>query len=203
VEPILKKSCLGCHGKKDAPKGAVFSAKTLLHSASGSKWARGYAARMSPLYTKPRDGLMPPPDSGVAAPTKEEILTIARWIDLGMPIDEPTSRYRNGVFADDQKPTLALESPRRDEAADRIRFGAFDFSGIKRVSVKASFWVNGRKPGAELFDLFGPAKDSVYTLDLGATVRSGVVTVTVTDGGGHRQTDERTFSDKSTARAGR
>jgi uncharacterized protein (TIGR03437 family) len=83
---------------------------------------------------------MPPPDSGFSL-TWEERLKIARWIDLGAPIDLTQAitsgggRAFAGFFEDDLRPTLAL-TPTTAQAAlnpllTRFVIGAYDLdSGL-------------------------------------------------------------------------
>lgn len=115
--------------------------------------------------------IMPPPDSGVPALTEEEKLKFIRWIDLGVPSDPPEQFKKVGYLADEIGPTLTIGSPRPQpmKRLEKITFGAYDYySGVdtSKFSVKATFTVNGKPPGTELFPFFRADPESVFTLDL-------------------------------------
>jgi hypothetical protein len=120
--------------------------------------------------------IMPPPGSGVPPLTIDEKMLIARWIDLGAPIDSGQSGY--GWFLDDLRPTLAVSAPRPGANAaplSEIRFGAADaFSGIdpSSFSVTADIALAGRQPEQELADLAVPAGDGIYTIPLAAPIQA-------------------------------
>lgn len=87
--------------------------------------------------------IMPPPASGVSL-TWDERMKIARWIDLGAPIDLLSIRGSldtfAGFFEDDLRPTLALVSTVLQAAAmrelSRFTIGAYDLdSGIDSSSL--------------------------------------------------------------------
>ncbi len=119
--------------------------------------------------------IMPPPGSGVPALSEDEKITIARWIDMGCPIDtaEGTPSDAYGWFLDDQRPTLTLSVPRAGLATSPVtalRFGMADAnSGIDSasLSLSADFMVAGRAAGAELADLAVEIDDGIYQIDLG------------------------------------
>jgi hypothetical protein len=146
------------------------------------------------------DGLpCPPPGSGVPPLSDDDKRTLARWIDLGAPLDFD-ARY--GWFADDQPPTLTVSQPRPELLAappDTIRFGVADAnSGIDASSrsVTASFAVGGRAAGAELIDLAVEVADGVYAIPLApppAGTTEGRVTVRVRDRQGNETRVDRRF----------
>jgi hypothetical protein len=146
------------------------------------------------------DGNICPPPGTAPALTEHEKRTIARWIDLGAPIDVGRERgeERWGFYLDDLRPTLTVSLPERDRPVEQIRFAAYDaYSGLDEsaTSVVASFAVGDRPPGTELFDLFEPVDEQVWQLDLpAAEVEDGWVLVTVRDRQGNRTTLERRFS---------
>jgi hypothetical protein len=135
---------------------------------------------------------MPPANSGVPALTEDEKGTIARWIDLGCPIDlgaldgHPTL----GWFCDEQRPCLTVSSPRAGRNSGpvtSIRVGAADAnSGIApgSLSIRVDRPVAGRAAGAELADLATAAGDGIWRITLpnawGPGV-SGTVSVSVHD----------------------
>ncbi len=118
--------------------------------------------------------IMPPPGSGYPALSDAEKRTVARWIDLGCPIDldPPDAAAPRGWFLDDLRPALTVSEPRGgslEAPVERIRVGFADAnSGIDpdSLSVTASEDVAGRAAGAELADLFVETAQGVYELAL-------------------------------------
>jgi hypothetical protein len=119
--------------------------------------------------------IMPPPDSGVPPLTIGEKMTIARWIDLGAPIDltEQLGYPPDlGWFMDAQRPVLTIASPRPErtpQAVGAIRVGAADAnSGLAAgsLSIRADFELLGRPAGAELADLAVPESDGRWVIAL-------------------------------------
>jgi len=115
--------------------------------------------------------MMPPPGSGVPPLSEDDKMTIARWIDLGAPINWASGGNTPwGWFLDEIRPTLALSAPRPgvvETAVDVIRIGLADaHTGVDRstLSVRASFSVAGRPPDTELEDLAGAAGDGIYEI---------------------------------------
>ncbi len=147
------------------------------------------------------DGAPCPPPGSTAPPlTDDEKRTIARWIDLGAPLDFD-ARY--GWFMDDQPPALTISQPRPGAVAGpipEIRFGLADaHSGIDpaSVSVTASFAVAGRAPGAELADLARGVADGVFSVALDPPLAggaAGTVSVRVRDRQGNETRVERRFA---------
>ncbi|GMU91183.1 MAG: hypothetical protein AMXMBFR4_02410 [Candidatus Hydrogenedentota bacterium] len=125
--------------------------------------------------------IMPPPNSGVKPLTENQKMTIARWIDLGCPIDTrkgtPDAKY--GWFGDDLRPTLTVSAPRpgaNPGPLGVIRVGFADaYTGIKpgSLSIVADFPVNGRQPGQELADLAQGVADGVYAIHLSQPLPAG------------------------------
>ena len=117
--------------------------------------------------------IMPPPGSGVPPLSIDEKMLIARWIDLGAPIDVAETRGNPGMgwFLDDLKPTLAVSLPRPNfnpSPPSRIRFGLADAnSGVdmQTLSITASFPVAGRTPGTELADLAEAVGGDIYQIE--------------------------------------
>jgi hypothetical protein len=148
--------------------------------------------------------IMPPPGSGVPPLTEDEKMTIARWIDLGAPVDasDPT-RAQFGWYNDEQKPTLTLSLPRSGKATvalSQIRIGAFDnFAGLDRssISVKTNFSVNGKAAGTELAADLIESGDHIWTLPVNpplTNIGDGLVNVSVKDLRGNESIVARTFS---------
>jgi hypothetical protein len=143
--------------------------------------------------------LMPPPGSGYPALTEAEKMTIARWIDLGCPIDLGP----HGWFRDDQRPALTVSSPRpgvNDGPVTELRVGAADgYSGLApgSLSIRADFPLAGRSAGSELVDLFSPVADGVWSYPLPAPLGPLVqrtITARVADGQGNVTEVALTFS---------
>jgi len=132
--------------------------------------------------------IMPPPaavKNKVVEPlTDEDRRTIARWIDLGCPIDLDAGR---GWLMDDQRPTLSLVVQ-----PDRLRIGAYDYAGLDESSltVTADTPLNGVAAGTNLAGRF--QRDGwIWDLSLSAPAR-GTITVSVKDKQGHITTIVRT-----------
>ncbi len=135
--------------------------------------------------------MMPPPGSGVPPLTDDEKMTIARWIDLGAPINwggGGATAY--GWFLDDLRPSLNVSSPRpgtNTAPLTSIRLGAADaHSGVDwtTLSITADFAVDGRAPGAQLADLAAPVDDGIYAIPLSppiAALGDGTLNVAVSD----------------------
>ena len=172
--------------------------------------------------------VMPPLDSvagGYKAPdgttitveplSDENKRTIARWIDLGCPIDldyDPAHPERRGYgwMCDDNRPTLTVTYPKPgvNEHLSRVLIGACDYySGLddKSLSVTADFPVDGVAAGQELAGKLKPLSRGVWELKLTKPVETrekGVLTVSVKDKQGNVSRVERTFSVRATT-AGR
>jgi hypothetical protein len=153
--------------------------------------------------------VMPPPDavkSGKVAPlSDEDRLTLVRWIDLGCPIDldfDPKKPDANGYgwMLDDQRPTLALSSPRPGPNPPRgvIRIGMYDYGGLdeRSLEVIANFAIDGVAAGQNLASKFKSTATGVWELSLSEPIRvsRGVIKVSVKDRQGNVTRIERTFS---------
>jgi hypothetical protein len=137
----------------------------------------------------------------------EDRRTLARWIDLGCPIDldyDPThpAARGSGWLQDDSRPTLALTHPRAGSNAEltRILVGMHDAdSGLDMNTfyVAADFAVDGVKPGENLAPRFTMIEHGVWVLKLTnpvARLERGVLVVTVKDKQGNVTRIERRFS---------
>jgi hypothetical protein len=149
--------------------------------------------------------VMPPPDSGVPPLTADQKITIARWIDLGCPINigEESGQGQFGWFLDDLRPTVAVSVPRagaNEGPVTEIRVGLADAtSGVNHAtfSVTADIPIGDRLPGAELADLFIQTAESVYRLPLVPSLPAGTVGTLyaeVADRQGNVKRVERSFS---------
>jgi hypothetical protein len=145
---------------------------------------------------------MPPPNAGVPPLSADDMMTIARWIDLGAPITEQGDPSYKGYFADEIKPTLTVSAPRSGSNGaplTAIRIGMFDaYSGINAtsLSVVANFAVNGQAPGTELGPLFTEVDSSIWQLSIApiTNLASGRLVVSVKDNAGNITTVDRWFS---------
>jgi hypothetical protein len=153
-------------------------------------------------------GKVMPPPSWVAKPlTDEEKRTIARWIDLGCPIDldyDPKNPAKTGFgwMLDDQRPTLTLTAPGpgKQEAVSRIVIGAHDYgSGLIAQSfrVTSDVAIDGVAAGENLAPKFKPASQGVWVWELSKPLPElpkATLIVSVTDKQGNVTRIERRFA---------
>lgn len=144
---------------------------------------------------------MPPPAAvkagKAAALSDEDKRTIARWIDLGCPID-----FEGSYFVDENRPTLAVSHPKSGANGDvsRILVGMHDaYSGLDQASfaVTADFAVDGVTAGENLASRFKQIAAGVYELNLRqpiTTLSHGLLVVSVKDKQGNVTRVERSFS---------
>jgi mono/diheme cytochrome c family protein len=148
---------------------------------------------------------MPPPDSG-ATLTDEDRRTIARWIDLGCPIDldyDPAHPERRGFgyMLDDQRPTVAvsLPAPGANAELSRVRVGLYDLgTGLNPAvfRVTADVPLAGAAAGEDLAGKFRQVAPGVWELPLAEPVRrlpTATLTVSVADKQGNVTRVERRF----------
>jgi hypothetical protein len=155
---------------------------------------------------------MPPPEavkSGKVSPlTDEDRLTLVRWIDLGCPIDlsyDPKNPAKAGYgwMLDDQRPTLAVASPKAgaNPPLARILVGMHDYgTGLDPASftVTADFAVNGTPAGENLAPKFTSLGGGVFELKLSTplSLSRGTLAVSVKDRQGNVARVERAFGAK-------
>jgi hypothetical protein len=154
---------------------------------------------------------MPPPDAmkegKVQALSDEDLRTIARWIDLGCPIDldyDPSHPEKTGYgwALDDQRPTLTLTEPKmwKNHEVSRILIGMHDSgSGLALASfeVFANFTVKGMSAGTNLAPHFERRTQGVWELQMTKPLRAldnGRVTISIKDRQGNRSLVDRRFS---------
>jgi hypothetical protein len=147
---------------------------------------------------------MPPPGSGLPPLTEDEKMTIARWIDLGAPINwggRGTTPW--GWFLDEIRPTLEVSSPRPGANVaplERVRVAVADAnSGVApgSLSLVADVPLAGRAAGQELADLLVPLGDGIHELPLLeplAELDEGHLLVQVADRQGNWTRIDRRFS---------
>jgi hydrazine synthase alpha subunit-like protein len=149
---------------------------------------------------------MPPAASGLAL-TWEERMKIARWVDLGAPIDLSQYFGSSGFAAfleDDLRPTLALV-PTAAQAAragllTRLVIGAYDLeSGLNSATLSLTFdrAVGAVPAGTNLAAGLGVANGGTVAINLPATVdlAAGAITATlrIRDLAGHTAQIVRTY----------
>ncbi len=158
-------------------------------------------------------GSIMPPKEAVAAGkvqplSEEDRLMLVRWIDLGCPLDrdydpEQPERRGRGWMLDDNRPTLALTSPRaglNGEPLSRLLLGMHDYyTGLDAESftVTADFAVNGVAAGENLAARFRALPDGVWELKLHKPIDElprGLVSVSVKDREGNITRIERKFA---------
>jgi hypothetical protein len=167
-----------------------------------------HAARMDVDFT---GSSMPPPDAvkaGKVQPlTEEDKRTIARWIDLGCPIDldyDPAHPEHRGYgwMLDDNRPVLTLALPREYNAqpVDRILIGMDDYyTGLDLESfiVLADFELNGKRTTQNLAPQFTDLGDGRWELRLDpplTNLKDARIAVSIRDQEGNTTSIERTFS---------
>jgi hypothetical protein len=147
------------------------------------------------------------PASGGKPVTDEDRRTVARWIDLGCPIDldyDPKEPQKVGFgwMLDDQRPTLtvARPAPGKNAKLSRILIGMHDYgSGLDADSfrVTADFAIDGTKPGENIAVKFTNTAPGVWEWELSkplARLPKGTLTVSVKDRQGNVTRVERTFA---------
>lgn len=163
---------------------------------------------------------MPPPDAvkdGKAKPlSDEDRRTIARWIDLGCPIDldemnrkrakasrnGERGRNERGWFQDDNRPIVAIAEPRDgvNEKLSRILVGMHDYySGLdeRSISVTADFAVDDVPAGKNLAERMKPLSQGVWEVEFATPIEKldrGTITVLARDRRGNQTKLARTFS---------
>jgi hypothetical protein len=124
----------------------------------------------------------------VAPLSDDDKLTLARWIDIGCPIDRDA---KIGWMLDEGRPTLTVTT-----APDRILIGMHDYgSGLDLTSFKvtANVVINGIKAGDNIAPSFKVAAPGVWELRLANPPASTVLNVEVRDRQGNLTRVERTF----------
>jgi hypothetical protein len=163
-------------------------------------------------------GAMPPPEAvagiykgpdgkliKVAPLSDEDRLTLARWIDIGCPIDrdDGAGPRGQGWLLDEGRPTLTLTYPPSGvgkEPLSRILIGMHDYTSgldLASLSVTADFEVDGVKPGENLAPKFQPLPGSRWELRLQkpiAALRRGRLAVSVRDRQGNIARIEHTLT---------
>jgi hypothetical protein len=135
----------------------------------------------------------------VAPLSDEDKLTLARWIDIGCPIDRDPER---GWLLDEGRPTLTLTYPQAGANArlDRILIGMHDYgSGLDLTTfqVTADGALDGVQAGENLAPRFKAVTPGIWELRLTNPPSSLAQTrlqVEVRDRQGNKARIERTFS---------
>lgn len=154
---------------------------------------------------------MPPPEAvekGLVKPlTDEDRRTLARWIDLGCPIDrdyDPNHPEQTGYgwMLDDNRPILTVTEPAggKNEKLSRILIGMHDYyTGLEEASftITADFPVDGIPPGTNLAEKFQTKTQGVWEYRLKEPVeklQAGTLKVSVKDRQGNTSQIVRRFS---------
>jgi hypothetical protein len=135
----------------------------------------------------------------VASLSDEDKLTLARWIDIGCPIDRDPAR---GWILDEQRPTLTLTYPQPGANAwlDRILVGMHDYGtglDLATFMVTADFALDGAKAGENLAPKFKSVTPGIWELRLAnppGPLPRAKLRVEVRDHQGNLARIERTFS---------
>jgi hypothetical protein len=141
----------------------------------------------------------------VAPLSDEDRLTLARWIDIGCPIDRDSDAKQRGQgwLLDEGRPTLTLTVPPSgvsQEPLSRILIGMHDYGtglDLASLSVTADFEIDGVKPGENLAKRLQPLPGNRWEMRLEkpiAVLARGRLTVTVRDRQGNTARIERTLS---------
>ncbi len=148
--------------------------------------------------------IMPPPNSGVPALTTDQKMTLARWVDLGCPINTGAGEDANfGWFVDDVRPTLTVSQPRPRANAGpltSLRFGVADANtgvDMSKLSVRADVAIASRAANTELADLAVPIGDGIYAISLTVpitNVTNANLSVQIADKQGNVTSEKITFS---------
>jgi hypothetical protein len=142
---------------------------------------------------------MPPSDAQVAPLSDEDRFTIARWIDLGCPIDLDGDY---GWHCDDHRPTLTVASPQAgvNESITRLLIGMYDhYAGLdlQSLQVVADFPIDDVAAGENLARRFQSSSAGVWELKLSrpiTSISSGWLRVSVQDRQGNVSRIVRRFS---------
>jgi hypothetical protein len=167
-----------------------------------------YRAKFDVDYTGKPMPYFPPLARIDAKPlTDEDRRTVARWIDLGCPIDldydaKNPDRPGFGWMLDDQRPTLTLThpAPGKNAGMSRVVVGMHDYgSGLNTDSfrVTADFELDGVAAGENLASKFSPGPQGVWAWELSkplTELKAGKLTVSVRDRQGNETKLARTFS---------
>jgi hypothetical protein len=154
---------------------------------------------------------MPPPDAVKAGKVQplsdEDRRTLARWIDLGCPIDllfDPVHPEKRGYgwLLDDQRPTLtlALPEPGANRELTTFRIGMYDYgSGLDLATFRvwADFPVEDKGPAQNIAAKFRSLGNGVWELRLAKPIselKSGNLIVQIADRQGNQTRIERRFS---------
>src|SRR5262249_10519394 len=141
----------------------------------------------------------------VAPLSDEDKLTLARWIDVGCPIDreyDPKQRGQ-GWLLDEGRPTLTLTCPPAGasrEPLTPILIGMHDYGtglDLTSLSVTADFAIDGAQPGGNLAGKLQALPGQRWELRLRqpiAALSRGRLTISVRDRQGNKTQIERTLS---------
>jgi hypothetical protein len=138
----------------------------------------------------------------------EDKLTIARWIDIGCPIDldyvpDNPSHRGGGWMLDEGRPTLTLASPAagaNSQALSTVLIGMHDYYtglAMDNFEVTADFAIDGVAAGENLASKFERLPGSRWELKLKKPITSladGTITISIQDRQGNTARIDRRFS---------
>lgn len=142
--------------------------------------------------------------------TWDEKLTLARWVDLGAPINFPTPNTTGanpnafwGWFEDDLRPTLWVAPTLTQASAgpvSNMTVGAYDLeSGLAANALSATFSIaiGGRAAGTNFAATLNPGADGKVVVPLPVAIdlvaNQAVLTVSIRDNVGHVTTVVRDY----------
>jgi hypothetical protein len=165
------------------------------------------------MYDVDYNGRVMPPEDAVAGRARDpdgqlikvtplsdnDKLTLARWIDIGCPIDRDA---KSGWLLDEGRPTLTLTHPQAGANArlDRILIGMHDYgTGLDMATFKvtADFAIDGVKAGENLAPRFKSVAAGIWELRIAsppASLSHAGLDVEVCDRQGNIARIERVFS---------
>ncbi len=167
-----------------------------------AKWDLDYVGSAMPPEAAVKAGK-------VAPLSDEDRRTIARWIDLGCPIDldydpELPDRPGYGWMCDDNRPVVTLARPHvlEQQPIASIVLGMYDYySGLDldSLQVTADVPLAGKAAGENLASLFKPAGDGIWEWKLSEPLQKvdrATLNIQVRDNRGNTGRLSRTFTIK-------
>jgi hypothetical protein len=126
VRPLLAMNCVRCHGAKKQESGLRLDGRAaiLRGGTSGPAVVAGKPADSLLLKVVQHQGNVKMPPDGKL--TKEQIATLAKWVDLGVPWPEEavTATYRTGEVTDEERRFWSFQ-PVREPQLPAVRNAAW------------------------------------------------------------------------------
>ncbi|MSP13542.1 MAG: hypothetical protein EXR62_11370 [Chloroflexi bacterium] len=162
------------------------------------------ASRSGDIDYNPASDTIHPNLDSLRGLTWDEKLALARWVDLGAPINLAANGDAWGWFEDDLRPTLWVgptQAQARSGAVSNIVIGAYDLeSGLAPNTLHVSFNVpiGNQAAGTNFAAGMNPIDGGVITVSLPAAIdlvaQQAVITATIQDRAGHLTQIIRTFT---------